>query len=40
MGGDQILLRGQETSLQCSGETTAETKSMLDETEEELRIGE
>lgn len=36
---DQILLMAPETSLLCSGEPTAETKSMLDETMEQLSRG-
>lgn len=35
VGGDQILLMAQEMSLLCSGEPTAETKSILDEAEEQ-----
>lgn len=36
MGGDRILLMASKTSLLCSGEPTAETKSMLDETVEQI----
>lgn len=39
VGGDQILLKPPETSPLCSGEPTAETKSMLDETVEQLSTG-
>lgn len=36
VGGDRILLMASKTSLLCSGEPTAETKSMLDETVEQI----
>lgn len=39
VGGDQILLMAQEMSLLCSGEPTAETKSILDEAIQQSSTG-
>lgn len=40
MRGDQILLMAPEMSLLCSGEPTAETKSILDEHSRAVKCGE